>query len=56
VFPETTQVSSTKGWMGHTLGAAGITEALIALDALKRGVIPGSMNLDNCCLVFGAAS
>ena len=46
VFPETTQVSSTKGWMGHTLGAAGITEALIALDALKRGVIPGSMNLD----------
>ena len=46
MFPKTTQVSSTKGWMGHTLGAAGITEALIALDALKRGVIPGSMNLD----------
>lgn len=46
MFPKTTQVSSTKGWMGHTLGAAGITEALIALDALKRGIIPGSMNLD----------
>jgi len=46
MFPKTTQVSSTKGWMGHTLGAAGITEALIALDALKRGVIPGSMNLN----------
>ena len=46
MFPPSTQVSSTKGWMGHTLGAAGITEALIALDALKRGVIPGSMNLD----------
>jgi len=46
MFPESTQVSSTKGWMGHTLGAAGITESLIALDALKRGVIPGSLNLD----------
>lgn len=46
LFPATTQVSSTKGWMGHTLGAAGITEALIAADALKRGVIPGSLNLD----------
>jgi len=46
MFPKSTQVSSTKGWMGHTLGAAGITEALIALDALQRGLIPGSMNLD----------
>ena len=46
LFPKTTQVSSTKGWMGHTLGAAGITEALIAADALYRGVIPGSKNLD----------
>lgn len=46
LFPKTTQVSSTKAWMGHTLGAAGITEALIAVDALYRGVIPGSLNLD----------
>lgn len=45
MFPTTTQVSSTKAWMGHTLGAAGITEALIAVEALSRGVIPGSMNL-----------
>ncbi|RBP53728.1 beta-ketoacyl-ACP synthase [Arenicella xantha] len=45
LFPTTTQVSSTKAWMGHTLGAAGITEALIAVDALQRGVIPGSLNL-----------
>lgn len=45
MFPKTTQVSSTKGLMGHTLGAAGITEALIAVDALKRGLIPGSSNL-----------
>lgn len=46
LFPAKTQVSSTKAWMGHTLGAAGITEALIAADALKRSVIPGSLNLD----------
>lgn len=46
LFPNTTQVSSTKAWMGHTLGAAGITEALIAADALQRGIIPGSKNLD----------
>lgn len=45
MFPKSTQVSSTKAWMGHTLGAAGITEALIAVDALQRGVIPGSLNL-----------
>jgi len=46
MFPSTTQCSSTKAWMGHTLGAAGITEALIAFDAIRTGVIPGSMNLD----------
>jgi 3-oxoacyl-[acyl-carrier-protein] synthase-1 len=34
--------SSTKGFTGHTLGAAGITEALITLLALRDGFIPGS--------------
>lgn len=47
LFPQTTQCSSTKAWMGHTLGAAGITEGLIALDVLQTNIIPGSMNLDN---------
>ena len=46
MFPDSTQVSSTKAWMGHTLGAAGITEALIAADALQRGVMPGCLNLE----------
>lgn len=45
MFPATTRVSSTKGYTGHTLGAAGITEALIAVDALQRGVLPGNLNL-----------
>lgn len=46
LFPKTTRCSSTKAWMGHTLGAAGITESLIAVDALRTGLIPGSMNLE----------
>ena len=47
MFPKTTQCSSTKAWMAHTLGAAGITEALIAIDAMRTDLIPGSMNLNN---------
>jgi 3-oxoacyl-[acyl-carrier-protein] synthase-1 len=35
-------VSSTKGMTGHTLGAAGAIEALIAVIALEEGRIPGS--------------
>ena len=47
MFPSTTQCSSTKAWMAHTLGAAGITEALIAIDAARTDLIPGSLNLSN---------
>ncbi len=46
LFPKTTVCSSTKAWMGHTLGAAGITEAIIAMDTLKTNIIPGSKNLE----------
>jgi 3-oxoacyl-[acyl-carrier-protein] synthase-1 len=35
---------STKGWTGHTLGAAGVTEALIAVMALEDGWLPGTLN------------
>ena len=45
LFPRTTVCSSTKAWMGHTLGAAGITEAIITMDVLATDFIPGSMNL-----------
>jgi len=47
LFPESTLSSSTKGWTGHTLGAAGITEALIAVEALRCGIVPANLNLEH---------
>ncbi len=44
VFGRRVPCSSTKGWTGHLLGAAGITEAIICKLALEQGFIPGSVN------------
>ncbi|MDH5632391.1 MAG: beta-ketoacyl-[acyl-carrier-protein] synthase family protein [Gammaproteobacteria bacterium] len=44
VLGTNTPASSTKGWTGHTLGAAGITEAAISFIALKNGFLPGTLN------------
>ena len=46
LFPNTLHASSTKGWTGHTLGAAGIVESAIALLALEHGELPGILNSD----------
>ncbi|CAN7186040.1 beta-ketoacyl-[acyl-carrier-protein] synthase family protein [Variovorax sp. LjRoot290] len=43
-FPAGTHASSTKGFTGHTLGAAGIVEAVISLLAIERGLKPGTVN------------
>ena len=39
-------VVSTKGYVGHTLGAAGATEAVFVLQALQEGWIPASAGAD----------
>ncbi len=44
LFGSATPCSSTKGWTGHTLGAAGITEAVIGYLCLREGLLPASLN------------
>jgi 3-oxoacyl-[acyl-carrier-protein] synthase II len=40
-------VTSTKGQIGHCLGAAGAIEAIFAIKALNEGVIPPTINIEN---------
>jgi len=44
LFPATLHAGSTKGWTGHTLGAAGIVESVFALLALETGLLPGVLD------------
>lgn len=44
VFGTFTPCSSTKGFTGHTLGAAGIVESIICFLGLKHGFVPPSIN------------
>jgi 3-oxoacyl-[acyl-carrier-protein] synthase II len=39
-------ISSTKSAIGHLLGAAGSTEALVCVESLRRGLLPPTINYE----------
>lgn len=45
LFGGDTPCSSTKGWTGHTLGAAGIVEAVVAILTIRDGFMPGNLGM-----------
>jgi len=40
-------VTANKSMLGHTLGAAGAVEAIVTIQALRNGVVPPTINLDD---------
>jgi len=49
-------VTSTKGQIGHCLGAAGVIEAIISIKAMEKSIIPPTINQieadENCTLDY----
>lgn len=46
VFGPDVPVTSTKGHTGHLLGGAGALAAVVVLEALRTGQLPGTLNVD----------
>ncbi len=46
VFGEQTPISSIKGHLGHTMAACGALEAIACVQAMRRGVVPPTRNLE----------
>jgi len=47
LFGDKPPVSSLKGYLGHTLGAAGALELIATLRMMRKGVLYPTRNLDN---------
>ncbi len=41
-------VSSTKGATGHMIEAGGITESIACIQAIREGIVPPTLNLEQC--------
>lgn len=54
VLGSTTPCSSIKGWTGHTLGAAGMINVLVAGLCIEHGFAPPSLNTRNVDPGFGS--
>ena len=54
VFGDGVPCSSTKGWTGHTLGACGILETVIAGQCMQHGFIAGCLGLEAADPAFHA--
>jgi 3-oxoacyl-[acyl-carrier-protein] synthase I len=54
LFGNAVPCSSTKGWTGHTLGAAGIIEAIICALCMEARLIPGTLNLNRIDPAFAS--
>jgi beta-ketoacyl-acyl-carrier-protein synthase II len=40
-------ISSTKSMTGHAMGATGAMEAIFCIEAMRKGIIPPTINLEN---------